>query len=216
VRDAGAGAFRSASALGFGRAHDSTRVHIDAPAAKHMVWGQHSKTKRRAAVKNPQPQKTHLDLLKEGASRLARVGFGHPLITRTWEQTWWVWSFDCALFVQAVLLYAVVKKLGKESFDKRVASHKPTQGRMVLRSHGSTGLTYKDPGGWQKEKPGPGTPPWDRERTAAVMKEQENNFKNAPNGSQIVFTNLDPRSNGRVYEHENAIKLGPISSSHME
>jgi hypothetical protein len=40
------------------------------------------------------------------------------------------------------------------------------------------------------------------------MKEQENNFKNAPIGSQIVFTSLDPRSNARVYEHENAIKLG--------
>jgi Protein-glutamine gamma-glutamyltransferase len=114
------------------------------------------------------------------------------------------WSFDCAQFVQVVLLYAVVKKLGKKSFDHRVASHKPTQGRLVLRAHGSTGLTYK--GGWEHSKED--LQSMNTERATAVMKEQENKFKSVANGSQIVFTNLDPRSNDKVYEHENTIKVG--------
>jgi hypothetical protein len=114
------------------------------------------------------------------------------------------WSFDCAQFVQVVLLYAVVKRLGKESFDNRVASHKPTHGRLVLRVHGSTGLAYT--GGWEHSKAD--VQSMNRERAAAVMNEQEKKFKAAADGSQIVFTNLDPRSKDKAYEHENTIKMG--------
>ena len=116
------------------------------------------------------------------------------------------WSFDCALFVQVVLLYAVVMRLGKEAFNQRVAEHVPSDGKMLLRAHGSTGLLYKS--GWQYEKPGPKEQPWSFERTARIMGEQENHFIATPNGSQVVFTNLDSLSNGRDFEHENTIKMG--------
>jgi hypothetical protein len=115
------------------------------------------------------------------------------------------WSFDCALFVQVVLLYAVVMRLGKEKFNQRVAEHVQTQGKMLLRAHGSTGLLYES--GWQSEKPGPKEKPWSFEQAARIMGEQENHFIAAPNGSQVVFTNLDSLSNGTDFEHENTIKL---------
>jgi hypothetical protein len=251
---AGNGGFRSARVLGSDLGHDGTCIDVGALAVRHLVMGRTTEIrrraakeeiKRRAAKERPHP-KSHLDLLKEGAHRLARVDFGNPIKMDTWDKMLWekgvfqppgepasarewalilnegvppadavlwifdhvdLWSFDCAMFVQAVLLYAVVKRIGKESFNQRVASRKATDGKMMLRSHTSPGLLRK--GGSQHEKPAQGQPPWSRERIAAVMREQEDNFKAAANGSQIVFTNLDPRANETVFEHENAIKIGP-------
>jgi hypothetical protein len=114
------------------------------------------------------------------------------------------WSFDCAQFVQVVLLYAIIKRVGKEAFDARVAAYKPTQGQLALRQHFTAGITYT--GGSEHDKDELQT--LNAARAAAARQEQERSFKAAPFGSQIVFTNLDPRSNGKAYEHENTIKMG--------
>jgi hypothetical protein len=239
---AGAGRFRTPRVIGTDLGGDHSTHRVYAPAARYAVWGRKRENKRRATKESPH-SKSRLDLLVEGASRLALVRFGHALRKNSehFDKLWWdkgtytppgesetevvlllkekrspadailrifdtldEWSFDCAQFVQVVLLYAVVKRLGKESFDGRVASHKPTKGRMVLRVHGSTGLAYK--GGWEHPKAEVQSMNW--ESAAAVMREQEKKFKAAANGSQIVFTNLDPRSEDKAYEHENTIKMG--------
>ena len=117
---------------------------------------------------------------------------------------WKVWSFDCAEFVQVVLLYAVVKRLGKEQFDKRVATNTLTKGKMLLRASDSPGLTVKE--NWQHEIKE--LAKVSGERAAMLIKEQERRFKSAPNGSRVVFANRDPRAQESPWQHENTIKMG--------
>ncbi len=140
------------------------------------------------------------------------------------------WSFDCAIFVQLVLLYAVIKRLGKDAFDKRVATHVPTAGRMILRPHFSAGLGYtsgsersRDELKTMREKATRAAEEFKKGNNARagaelikqteasitqIMKEMEKKFEEAPYGSQVVFTNLDSGADGTAFEHENAIKMG--------
>jgi Protein-glutamine gamma-glutamyltransferase len=115
-----------------------------------------------------------------------------------------LWSFDCAQFVQVVLLYAVINSITPEKFNERVRANVLSSGKMLLRAHASTGL--KVTGGSQIRKPEVAnlTQNLFLEKKSA----QEAKFKAAPIGSQIIFTNRDARANNKAYEHENTIKLG--------
>jgi hypothetical protein len=231
---AGVGGFRPAGVAGVDVGHD--HIPVGSPAARHVVWGRRSGGLRRGAHESQKSRLALLEEGAKRLSR-ARFGHALGEFDKAlWEKrpftppgetkeelvlvqkdggspadavlgifdTLDKWSFDCAEFVQLVLLYAVVKKLGKEAFDARVASHIPTGGRFLLRVHNSTGL--KPVGGSQFEKED--VLLMTVERRKAVMKEQEQKFGGTANGSQIVFTNLDSRSNDKVYEHENTIKMG--------
>ena len=241
-------------ALTFTKRSGGSSTHFaNAPAARYMVFGRKPEGLKRRATKELRPHtnsKSRLELLTEGASRLAKVQFGHALKLhfekfdaewwepRTWTSTTWQpdsepehvlalkerkspfdavlrifdtldkWSFDCAQLVQVVLLYAVVNRLDKESFDNRVASHAPTGGQMLLRVHDSTGLTLEGGSEHGKEEL-KNLLKISRQRAAAVMGEQEKKFKAAPKGSEITSTNLDPLVSDRAaYGHENTIKMG--------
>lgn len=101
-------------------------------------------------------------------------------------------------------MYAVVKRLGKEAFDARVAARVVTGGHFILRVHGTPGLTIT--GGSEQKKED--VLLMSAETARARKKDQEEKYKAAPIGSQIVFTNLDRRSDDRAYENENTIKMG--------
>jgi hypothetical protein len=239
---AGAGRFRNAAVTGSDLGGDY--IQVGAPAGRYLISGRRQEHQRRP-VKVPPRQRSRLEFLADGASRLAMVRFGHALKDKKerfdteWWDAWsfrpdpdktdndeWVallkerrspadavlrifdtldkWSFDCAQFVQVALLYAVVKRLGKESFDKRVASNVQTRHKLMLRASDSTGLTVKKQ--WQHEIEE--LRKVNNERAAMLIKEQESRFKSAPNGSRIVFANLDPRSEKTAWQHENTIKMG--------
>ncbi|MEO8231116.1 MAG: hypothetical protein ABI638_02460 [Ignavibacteriota bacterium] len=112
------------------------------------------------------------------------------------------WSFDCAEFVQAILLYTLLNTIGSDKFN---SLPKKPGGNWLFRQHFSTGLNAVDIKiGWERDEnkilrrlPG----------GVIETKSAEQILKEVPVGTIITFKNYNEAAHP-PFENENSIKAG--------
>jgi hypothetical protein len=120
------------------------------------------------------------------------------------------WKFDCAEFVQAVELYAILKALGPHAFNDRIRARHSGPSGLVFRfmeAH-STGLIIVN--GWERRDDGTFTHITEQHQEGRPVREtnMERVLAEAPVGAEVIFHNpLDDKK--RPWRNEHAIKLGP-------
>jgi hypothetical protein len=111
------------------------------------------------------------------------------------------WQISCSEFVQIAHLYALRHSLGARRFDKTVAAGGFT---LEIKRRGSTGLQTAVTFTRTKRDE-----PMRRSDTDEVEPTSVDGLlANAPIGSRVRWTNLDPRAQGTAWQNENTIKLG--------
>jgi hypothetical protein len=150
-------------------------------------WFDHSFWK-----KKDDPEFQYKLVLLDGKSPAAAIDalFGHQ------ER----WHVDCSQFVQVAHLFALRHALGAEEFDHR----QKAAGAVELKQQGSTGVRRA----LLFRRTSPNKPMRRSADEQEEPKSVEQLLDEAPAGSRVMWTNLDPDANGTPFKNENTLKLG--------
>jgi RHS repeat-associated protein len=144
-------------------------------------------------------------VLREGKSAAAAI----DAIVKHPEK----WTFECASFAQVVELNGLRRALGDKDFDKFLAGQKSnTFGEIMLRQHGSTGLTPVQQ--WQHSNPRDPKSEFQRidaGKAVAETRKPEDVIKTLGVGAELDYQSLTlaAKKPTDVFRFENAIKIGP-------
>jgi hypothetical protein len=111
------------------------------------------------------------------------------------------WHVACAQFVQIVHLYALRHTLGARLFDQNVGSNV----LLELKSRQSTGLETE----LQYSRESPAAKMANSRTKLPEPVNVDDLLAQAPIGSRVRWSNMDPRAVGTAWQNENTVKLGP-------